>query len=705
MDNYALYKQEAALKLFKGYIVKEKDLQKVTTDFDNGLIIEGEFNTNNNDNEKLIDIIHKLYSKDGIKLNQSFHKSFETVKMESMSHLIGEQLIHYFTTYGFDSLGIYDKDLVYVPKEELNVPGLTDDIKFIVIHNFSISEIRDKILSLLTGGIALSKDTIENLKILSDFIPRKIIHTIKNREFRLYLYDKYNMVPRDPEMFLKYILYKITDSTQTIFNEYKFNYNLDNPKGVRIRRPNPILSINNEVYKSRIQSYFEAYISNYGDTDSALKSLAPYYNRYKTFFMTLKENFKDPHTITKMRSWINRISKCAKRCEKVSTTKKIDSIFQEQFVDNDILNELDDISIFRELRLLNYIHKEIQKHKDSSLEKNLYRIRNGKIYVTPYDNERKSKISVDMKTDFYNLVYNHLIERLGKKLNGKSIFIPNNAKFAIPTSEKQFLGEIPNKSYISIPRGEDIVIGVHWYNLPNNRVDLDLHMVNKDKQFGWNSAFRNEGKDIVYSGDMTDAILPNGASEYFLIEAKTSLDSFLITLNNFNATYNKNGELDYELIIAKRKSNQEFHRDYCVDPNDIIVKINRKMYKIDGRQTCLGLLDVTKDEIRFYFSNFDMGFSRVTGRGQVTSDIYQALKEDLKYNLDLASLLKDSGMILLDTPYKEELREVKLELVPVLRQDERILYEKVQVKADYDLSLEKLTKDTLISMLSDIDVK
>ena len=54
-------------------------------------------------------------------LNNAFHKSWKKIKEASIEQLVIEQLIHYFTTYGYEALGVYDKSTVFIPKEKLEI--------------------------------------------------------------------------------------------------------------------------------------------------------------------------------------------------------------------------------------------------------------------------------------------------------------------------------------------------------------------------------------------------------------------------------------------------------------------------------------------------------------------------------------------------------------------------------------------------------
>lgn len=146
-----------------------------------------------------------------------------------------------------------------------------------------------------------------------------------------------------------------------------------------------------------------------------------------------------------------------------------------------------------------------------------------------------------------------MVDRISTNVKGKYIYIPNNITYAAPTSEKQFNGNIPAGSYIEVPRIDDLVYGVHWTNLPGDgkyqsrgfygeikpngeeRVDLDLKQMNKNEVFGWDASYRSSASDILFSGDITDAPAPTGATELFYVGRNYGHGAFLITLNMFTS--------------------------------------------------------------------------------------------------------------------------------------------------------------------------
>lgn len=95
------------------------------------------------------------------------------------------------------------------------------------------------------------------------------------------------------------------------------------------------------------------------------------------------------------------------------------------------------------------------------------------------------------------------------------------------------MGNIPESSQIVLPRDTDLIVAIKWYNLDDlnedthytRRVDLDLHCITPNKQYGWNTSYRSNTRDILYSGDMTNA--SGGAVEAFLIR-KDCTERFII---------------------------------------------------------------------------------------------------------------------------------------------------------------------------------
>ena len=639
---------KSVLRLFKGFIgEKTNDINPEGLKY--GLIVPATAS------DDIFAEAIKLYGKDGKKWNETFHKSWKKVAEAPIEQLIAEQAMHYLTTYGFESLGVFNSDSVYIPRENLDIPDLEKDVEMIVIHTYTEQEVRNKIMTLLTSGIALSADTIKDIKELSDLIDPNGINTIKNREVKIFLYNKYNTVPNNPDEFLRYLIYVLTSNTLKIqdrstINQLKF------------------------VRREYILHYLNIYIAKNG-----YEPLASIFLRNKNLFLALKgkgySNNQNDTSVKLVNKIINRISKLAKKYHIPMPINVLDRL-TDASMDIDIhqlYTLLNGTTPFREVRILNGL-----SYKLSGDTSYLYKIRNGRSYATVKEKELGLK-------EYAVLAYRkgmidfHLTSRLLNNLCGKKVYIPSNVSYKAPTSEKQFVGNFPSGSSIDIPLNEDLIIGIHWCNKPSGeRVDLDLHMQSLNRSFGWNTSYRDSSRRVYFSGDLTDAPLPNGATELFFIGKEVD-ETFMLSVNN----YNSNRETPFEVVVAKANPNKTYtnvigrkHRSssFMVDPNDIITTIP---FKMDSNETMkrIGFVTRTGDSVKIVFDDFNTASVPVSSnKNDIFSNTIKYLEGYRESSLDLKDILKKCGCILVDN------------------NDESV---------DYDLSIENLQKDTIISMFNE----
>lgn len=681
--------KKEGLRLFKSYLGDKK------TEINNKALKYGLLIPNNADDE-IVNYAIELYGKDGLKWNQTFHKDFEIVRNAPIEDLISQQMIHYMTTYGFESLGFYNSDLVYIPNEKLEIPDLdvNEKIGFITIKPITEDELSDKILSLITSGIALSKQTIEDIMVLSDYIDKNKFDDIKNKEIKIALYDKYNITPNNPEEFLRYLIFKITGETLKIQNKEMFN---------KLKRGD----------KKMILELLETYIKKVPNGKEKLSSI---FLRNKNLFLSLKEKVGRDWSNTEyfqqlqINKIINKLRKLAIKNHKPLSKNILDVLTDKNYIFNygyeeDIINELNKISVFREIRIINGLSYRLYGNDNI-----LYKIRNGKSYVKTIDNKDAGYIK--RINEIYNLVYNHLINRLKEKVNLKTIYIPDNINYAAPTSEKQFNNNIPEGSYIDIPRNSALVYGIHWNNLiegssenlnkfygeyndeediyEENRVDLDLKQMNKNEVFGWDAKYRSSNSDIYFSGDVTDAPLPNGATELFYVGENYGQGAFLVTVNNF--THNGK-DVPFEFVIAEASHRSEIRKNHVIDPNKILCKINMTVPK-DNIQMVAGFITIG-DNIRFYFNDFTNGNNITSRKNDCNMKAFDYLNSYNKVQLKLKDILKDAGAIITNKP-----TITVTKLIDNSDEFERYTAIEEEIKVDFDLSLENIDKSTIINLLS-----
>lgn len=194
---------------------------------------------------------------------------------------------------------------------------------------------------------------------------------------------------------------------------------------------------------------------------------------------------------------------------------------------------------------------------------------------------------------------------------------------------------------------------------------------------------------------MTDAQLPNGASELFYVGQNYGHGAFLITLNMFT---NNSKDVPFEFVIAKATHRPQDRTYYALDPNNILEKVDMEIKNTD-RQKVVGFITIG-DSIRFYFNDFSAGGAVGTPRGCSTSErnaitmgAFDYLQAYSKTQLKLNDLLEDAGALVVDKP----VIHVQTEIPSVNGGTETTL---IARDVDINLSPNSISKETIIELLS-----
>ena len=657
--------QLAVLKLFKGYIGEKTDrIRKEALKY--ALLIP------ESASDEVYEEAVKLYGKDAEKWNQTFHKSWNKVASADIEQLVYEQLIHYMTTYGFEELGIFSHDAVYIPHEKLAIPELKEDLELISIHAYNKEEVSEKLMVLLGSGIALSKDTISCIIDLKELIDLSRFEQIRNREVRIALFEAMGRVPQDPDEFLRYVIYKASGSTLKIQDEQTISHL--------------------QLYsRKELLSLFELYLKD--DEDAAMQRLASIFFRNKRLFLAFKTSDKDlkspamellaqvrkqqPDTaeVKKLNHLINRIRKLASKYHQPLPLNKLDRLTaaSTQISDEELIKALDTITVYREIRILNGLAYAL-----SGNDSIVYKIRNGRSFAC-----KRNELDQDAReliSHRHELLKSHLIKRLKPTLAGKQVCLSEGFNYKAPTSEKQFVGAFPCGSSLEIKREDALIFGIRWLNTDpdelneDGRVDLDLHMQNLQRSFGWNSAYRSAERDILFSGDMTDAPSPDGASELYYI-AEDVDSTFMFTINRY--TYSQQN-VPFEVAVAKAGGEFKEDQQYMIDPADIIVKFSME---IPGSESMLrlGFVYAYEDKFRVVFDSFSSRKMIVSdNEDPVFVDTFNYLLAYQDASLSLKELLEECGALIKEVPIGDT----------------------ASIDTDYDLRLSALSKETIISLFA-----
>jgi hypothetical protein len=569
---------KSALRLFKGLPIEESKQGKRDEDvlkqtISRGFILTPEIVYQYPDTAQLIELVDNVYGRSSEQLNQTFHTSWAKVRDASIEQLVIEQILHYITTYGFEALGIYNEDSVYIPHEQVNVPELTDSIRLVVIRGYTRRELKEKLLEMLVSGVALHQETINDVLDVAGFVglSDEDIDRVQNKEVKAALYASLGRVPSNPTEFLRYVVYQATRKTLLIKNQasvaaIKERDNLD------------------------IVDSFDLYEKEFG-----LARLAEVFYRFKPLFLAFRTN-------NRLRQTMNKIRRLAEHHHKPMPEDTLNAVTAHLRHDQPVLNDrfyraLEAASPFRKIRLAYAL-----KFRMTDSDAILYRIRNGKSYATAFDFANQAGAQMA-----YEVVMQSLVADIAKNVAGKKIFVPAGVTYSLPATEKQFTGNLPSGTCVELT--QDMVVGVHWENVSGHRIDLDLSLLSAEQgKLGWDGRYRSEQKDILFSGDMTDAPQPEGASELFYM-SRQARGVFMLFVNYYN--FQPSIEVPFKILVAHEQPiNPATH--YTVDPNNIVALSSTTM---NVRQKTLGMLVADETGCKFYFAESDLGRSR-SARGK-----------------------------------------------------------------------------------------
>lgn len=619
--------ETATLRLFNAIQVDNKERGQISQGtlertIKNGYLLDEAIRPD----ERLLDLIESHVGISGEKANAAFHKSWAVVKDSPEESLVVQQMIHYITTYGFKQLGVYREDAVYIPSEVLNLPASKESIPLMVIRAMDSGQILDSIVEL-GSGIALAQETLDDIMTIvkAGKYDQDFVDKIGNRELKALLHDFYGLVPSEPVDFLRHLISKLTDESLIIKSDYLI-----------------------EKIKGSNGKFLDVLIKDAPD------DLASIFFRFKPLFLAMK-------SISSNKTFFNQLRKKADRLHAPLPEDYLNSVTSQIKYGTLDLNELTarvkNAGIFRKIRLAYALNHRIQP--DASI---VYRVRNGRGWATEFDWPDGLG---EMTRRALDIVTESIAEDIRENVDGRKVYIPSNICYALPASEKQFTGNLPTGTYVSVP--EDLIVGIHWTNT-DKQVDLDLSVIGASGKIGWDVAYRSKDRSILFSGDITDAPAPNGASELFYIRQGVQ-EANLLMVNYFN--FQKGDEVTCKLLAACEKP-ENFGKNYMIDVNNLVAAATINITK---RQNVLGLVIGKDGENRVYFATVGIGNAISSADNAQAMHARKYLVARMVNSIDFREILNAAGAVVV--------RE---------KPDE-----------DYiDLSPEKLDKTTIIDLVKPV---
>lgn len=562
-------------------------------------------------------IAHFLASRD-TQYNSTFYKTWNDVKNKSRFELFVDQVLHYMTTYGTD----FSME-AYLPNVNPEEPAFNT---YKAISPITLYDLYVKCLGMLQAGIALKSETVA---VLTDYIITYArmndidpdIDSIKNREAMVILCDALGILPKDGVKLFSHIMYKTTGQTMIIKNrdtrsriQMKMNYAGDEIK---------------KLWKSL--------------DENQIIVLAGVYNRYKELFLSFK-NHRDPM----MNKIINKIGHLSKKYHKPMTRGFWETLLvKETYNPIEVAEKAKTATNFKLIQVMQSIRERLLLA--AGMGDNLYIIRNGKIFM-----KENNYQAIDSKYFNWEEIYQILKDQLIENLSKKACTVKFSDKFnlACPTSEKNFIGDVPMGSFATLDN--EGVFGIYWRNEWGTRdFDLSYHDI-AGNRIGWNSVYYNDKQDIVYSGDITNA--PDGANE--LMQFKNGCPDGIIYVNRYCGDPNSKFKLFFGKDDAKYQETWNLSGSYyMVDPNKIILET--MVTQTDASEMMVGVILDNK----VHFVTLSCGYTQVAqatrrlnnNRKVDTEGLTQMLKRKAMAMIDLKEILLAAGF---KEPKKDEIPEI-----------------------------------------------
>ena len=602
--NFTKNNKETLMDLFHMAVKPPVDCEKINAEelFCKGII----FLTENGEMAKEIcvsdsNIAKSVFGISNTTWGRSFHKSWDKVATASEEVLWFEQAEHYFSTYGRELMGLEAMPLVPV-EDVLTDPETLPNVKsFTIIKYVSESEAIEQVKRYLAVTVAPHKnkiDAIIKLMLVTDVLPEQI----KSSELKIARYDQTDTVPQSGDEFMRYLIYKLTGSTLVIKNK-------------RLIRE---LSVPSDITQELLEKINEV-------------EMAKVFHRYKPLLLALK---KHPGCAP----YINRFRRLADKYHKPLSDINVQNVLKLYTTGRykDARMVLERCSLRQLIKLYNFtLTRELIETQDIS---NVYNIRNGKLYITQNRSKMPKFALIKAQEEIGRCIQLRCEEKAS--LKGKVFFIPSYINYAAPYSEKQFIGNIPYGTYVTVEPSEHTVAAVHWKNF-NHRTDLDLHLQSMTEAFGWNASYRSDNLTVLYSGDMTDAP-GDGAVEAYCISLQEN-DRYLLTISNY--TCESNAPFEFFMTSKGDKFKNRYSYGFscrnqepvCDVADALFTPIPLKFDNDDWSQT-IGMFHGSK----FYFYGGELGADIVPKR-ELYSEFLKALEAKIENRIDIEAIICLAG--------------------------------------------------------------
>ena len=540
--------------------------------------------------------------------NHTFWRRWHDIASRSEQALKIHAVIHYLSVWIKDHC---PDTIAYVPAAGLDMPDITTDIPVRIIRAVTEAQALTETVRIATAGTALSEqhvaDSVDVLDALTPQDQRKHIIGKVNRDVRAALSDRWDIAPDRADDFMRYAVKKLTGRSLLIKDD-------ETIKALAMAQPGQVDRIMAMAPPDMAQAFF----------------------RYKPLLLAMRKAATDKKPF-------NALRKKANHHHQPLSPHFLDTVVQQLRTGSLNMGRLEKevarASTARLIRLANAIKLYI--HSDENL---LFPIRNGKVWAAQ-SNKTIPETQRPTALQACQLVINAIAEHINT--HGKPVVIPPYVDYAVPASDKQTHNGIPFNTIITFPKNR-AAIGVHWTNLDNERLDLDLALITIDgAKAGWDGNYKSNDLSIMHSGDMTDAPPPDGAAEWIALNAKHKDLIARITVSRFHPATTSH-EVPFTLMAARDFSLHRTSKS-IVNPKDIFFALNMTMN--GKREQTVAFIHADKNrKIALIITGGALSKGRTSTAAPHTLWATRAAINKAQFSLRLHELLQAANIPILSSP-------------------------------------------------------
>jgi len=523
-----------------------------------------------------------------INTNATFYKTWQDVTSKTRFELFIDQILHYHSTYWTNF-----EWKIHIENEDYNKEVEVNFKEFKVIKSSTQEEILEKCDNILFSWIAIWQETLNDLFSIYDkfdYLPD--IDKVKNKEAKMKICLHKNILPKENEEFIRFLIYISTWKTLLIKDRKTIKQIIDSGKDV-----------SKEIEKFWLEKLSETFL------------------RFKPLFLAFKQANSNNS------KYINKLRKLAVKNHKAYKF----SFFEKLLIDpsqekiEKLKEKITELKNFKKIALL----ETIKRNLDENSKYSSYQVRNWKFFIK--DNSKRKKLS-EIQKAFYNSIYfiveRSLIKSIKEKYEGKTFFIPEYLDIKLPKSEKTFIWNFPMGTEIKLPKN-DLVVWINWRE-KDWAEDFDLSYLDSQwNKIWWNSRYYDNWNKIIYSWDVTSA-KPEATELMYFWKAV----NWLVNINRYNWDENSL----FTMFIAKESNEGQYKENYMVKKENILFQT--KMIS-DKEEQILWIVNWNS----FIFNKVILSDKIISDSNNVSTAYLEYVTENQKNILSLNEIFEKAWMI------------------------------------------------------------